>query len=75
MTGSESQPIIVLGAERSGTSVVAEMVHTWGAYAGASERLHAADAHAPRGYWEYMPLSFLSAHSTVCFKNWHIVTL
>ena len=56
MTGSESQPIIVLGAERSGTSVVAEMVHTWGAYAGASEKLHAADAHAPRGYWEYLPL-------------------
>lgn len=56
MTGSESQPIIILGAERSGTSVVAEMVHAWGAYAGASEKLHAADAHAPRGYWEYLPL-------------------
>ena len=56
MISSESQPIIVLGVERSGTSVVAEMVHAWGAYAGASEKLHAADAHAPRGYWEYMPL-------------------
>ena len=56
MTGSESQPIIILGAERSGTSLVAEMVHAWGAFAGASEKLHAADAHAPRGYWEYLPL-------------------
>lgn len=56
MISSESQPIIVLGVERSGTSVVAEMVHAWGAYAGVSEKLHAADAHAPRGYWEYMPL-------------------
>ena len=52
----ESRPIIVLGVERSGTSVVAEMVHRWGAYAGASERLHEADTHAPRGYWEYLPL-------------------
>ena len=52
----ESPPIIVLGAERSGTSVVAEMVHRWGAYAGPSEKLHKADAHAPRGYWEFLPL-------------------
>ena len=34
MIDSESQPIIVLGVERSGTSVGAEMVHRWGAYAG-----------------------------------------
>ena len=49
-------PIIVLGVERSGTSVVAEMVHRWGAYAGAPETLHEADIHAPRGYWEFLPL-------------------
>ena len=49
-------PIIVLGAERSGTSVVAEMIHRWGAYAGEPDKLHAADEHAPRGYWEYLPL-------------------
>ena len=36
---SESHPIIVLGAERSGTSVVVEMVYRWGAYAGPSEKL------------------------------------
>lgn len=56
MISSDSQPIIILGAERSGTSVVAEMAHAWGAFAGASDKLHAADAHAPRGYWEYLPL-------------------
>ena len=56
MIDSENQPIIVLGVERSGTSVVAEMVCKWGAYAGPFEKLHKADAHAPRGYWEYLPL-------------------
>jgi hypothetical protein len=56
MINAENHPIIVLGVERSGTSVVAEMVHRWGAYAGASETLHEADAHAPRGYWEFLPL-------------------
>ena len=56
MIDSESYPIIVLGVERSGTSVVAEMLHRWGAYAGPPEKLHKADAHAPRGYWEFLPL-------------------
>ena len=56
MVNPESHPIIVLGVERSGTSVVAEMVHRWGAYAGSSEKLHSADIHAPRGYWEFLPL-------------------
>ena len=37
MIDSESYPIIVLGVERSGTSVVAEVLHRWGAYAGTSE--------------------------------------
>ena len=49
-------PIIVLGVERSGTSLVAEMIHRWGAYPGDPEKLHEADEHAPRGYWEYLPL-------------------
>ncbi len=46
-------PIIVLGVERSGTSVVTEMVHKWGAYAGEAEKLTQADVHNPQGYWEY----------------------
>ena len=56
MIDSESYPIIVLGVERSGTSVVAEMLHRWGAYAGPPKKLHKADVHAPRGYWEFLPL-------------------
>ena len=53
---SECRPIIILGAERSGTSVVAEMVHEWGAYVGPPEELTPADEHNPRGYWEYKPI-------------------
>ena len=56
MSRAACNPIIVLGVERSGTSVVAEMIHRWGAYAGDQEKLHQADAHAPRGYWEYLPV-------------------
>jgi hypothetical protein len=50
------RPIIVLGAERSGTSVCAEMIHVWGAYAGDPGELPAADELNPRGRWEYLPL-------------------
>jgi len=49
-------PIIVLGVERSGTSVVAEMVHRWGAYPGESEKVRKGDEHNPQGYWEYTPI-------------------
>jgi hypothetical protein len=56
--GHEGRPsgIIVLGSERSGTSVVTEMVHRWGAYAGPSDSLTAGDEHNPHGRWEYEPL-------------------
>jgi hypothetical protein len=50
------RPIIVLGAERSGTSACAEMVHAWGAYVGAPGDLPQADERNPRGRWEYLPL-------------------
>ncbi len=50
------RPVIVLGAERSGTSVCAEMVYAWGAYAGGPGELAAADELNPRGRWEYLPL-------------------
>lgn len=50
------KPIIILGAERSGTSVCAEIVHAWGAYAGDPGELPAADQLNPRGRWEYLPL-------------------
>lgn len=54
--GSRCRPIIVLGPERSGTSVVAEMVHRWGAYAGEPGKIRPADEHNARGYWEYLPI-------------------
>jgi hypothetical protein len=48
--------IIFLGAERSGTSVVTDMIHRWGAYAGEPERLTAAHEQNPQGQWESNPL-------------------
>jgi hypothetical protein len=56
--GHEGRPpgIIVLGSDRSGTSVVTEMVHRWGTYAGPSDKLTPADEHNPHGRWEYEPL-------------------
>jgi hypothetical protein len=56
--GHEGRPlgIIVLGSERSGTSVVTEMIHRWGTYAGPSDNLTPADEHNPHGRWEYAPL-------------------
>ena len=53
---SKSRPIIVFGAERSGTSVVAEMVRRWGAYAGEPEKLRKGDEHNLQGYSEYTPI-------------------
>ena len=48
--------IIVLGAERSGTSAVTDMIHHWGAYAGEPEQLTTASEQNPQGQWEYGPL-------------------
>lgn len=53
---SKPHPILVLGVERSGTSVVVEMVHRWGAYTGEPENLKKADEHNQQGYWEYTPI-------------------
>ena len=50
------RPIIVLGAERSGTSAVAEMVHRWGTHAGDPDDLPEPDHRNERGRWEYQPL-------------------
>ena len=50
------QPILIVGPERSGTSLVAQLVHAWGAYPGDESLLSSADERNPRGYWEYEPL-------------------
>jgi hypothetical protein len=49
-------PIIVIGPERSGTSVIAQMVHRWGAYAGEPANIRGADLRNETGYWEYLPV-------------------
>ena len=49
-------PILIVGPERSGTSLVAQLVHAWGAFAGEESLLSPADERNPRGYWEYTPL-------------------
>jgi hypothetical protein len=50
--------IIVLGMLRSGTSLTAELVRRWGAYAGPEDQLWKSEADDPRGYgyMEYIPL-------------------
>ncbi len=54
------QGIIVLGMPRSGTSLVADLVYRWGAYAGPKQALLKADEWNPQGYWEYIPLKRLN---------------
>ena len=61
------RPIIVIGPERSGTSVVAEMICRWGAYPGEPGKQREADKRNPRGYFEYLPIwDFLGELGT----NW-----
>jgi hypothetical protein len=50
------RPILVLGVERSGTSLVSDLIHRWGADSGDLSRHVAADDHNPRGYFEYQPM-------------------
>ena len=50
------RPILVIGPERSGTSLVTSIIHSWGAYAGNPEHLKEGDVHNPRGYYEYLPI-------------------
>jgi hypothetical protein len=55
------RPIFVLGVDRSGTSLVAELIHRWGASAGDLSLHGQANDANPRGYWEYEPLQRLLA--------------
>lgn len=54
--------IIVLGVMRSGTSLTAELVRLWGAYAGSANHLWESNINDPRGYgyMEYIPLQNLN---------------
>lgn len=55
---SRNRPIIVLGAQRTGTSLAAYIVHEWGASGGQADKLKNQPGHPanPLGYWEYQPL-------------------
>lgn len=46
------RPIIILGVDRSGTSMVAQLAHEWGAFGGDLAELQEGDRANPRGYWE-----------------------
>jgi hypothetical protein len=48
--------IVVLGMHRSGTSLLAEIISRWGAYAGEPEDLIQAGRWNERGHWEFKPL-------------------
>ncbi len=48
--------IVILGMHRSGTSLLAEVAHRWGAYAGEADDIMEGNEWNPRGYWEYWPL-------------------
>ncbi|HYG61808.1 MAG TPA: sulfotransferase [Thermoanaerobaculia bacterium] len=51
-----SRPVIILGVDRSGTSVVAQLTHEWGAYGGDPSSLMRSDSANPHGFWEYLPM-------------------
>ena len=52
---STSTGIIVLGMNRSGTSLAAEIAYQWGAYVDTCLLIEPNDAN-PRGYWEHRSL-------------------
>jgi hypothetical protein len=57
--GKPPGAIFVLGADRSGTSLVAELAVRWGAHPGDPARLGETDELNPRGYFELVPMQEL----------------
>ena len=53
------RPIIILGVDRSGTSLVSEIIWKWGAHSGDLSKLQQANPNNPQGYWEYTPMQDL----------------
>lgn len=49
----ETRQIAVLGMHRSGTSVLAQLIHLMGANAGEEKDFPRADFYNPTGYWEH----------------------
>jgi hypothetical protein len=66
------RPVIVLGTHRSGTSVVSDLVHRWGAYTGDLSHHRQEDHHNPGGFFEYQPMVALLGElaSRTAAWNW-----
>ena len=48
-----ARPIVVVGMDRSGTSLIANLVHVWGAYGGDPTKLSRGHPqYNARGFWE-----------------------
>ncbi|MCB1036845.1 MAG: sulfotransferase [Acidobacteria bacterium] len=73
MAEIKPRPIIILGVDRSGTSMVSEMVSRWGAYGGPDPTLSTGDEKNQRGYWEYEALRPLLDELLLCadVSEWH----
>src|ERR1044071_2908508 len=55
----QSQPILVLGMHRSGTSLITELIAAMGSYAGPPDKLTPPDIFNPTGYWEHIDAGVL----------------
>ncbi|MEA2694696.1 MAG: hypothetical protein QOJ16_4083 [Acidobacteriota bacterium] len=57
--------IFVLGVDRSGTSLLSDLVCRWGAYPGEADVLGETDSYNPQGYFEYSPMQKLLSDLTL----------
>lgn len=67
----QSQPIVVLGMHRSGTSLVTELIAAMGSYAGPPDKLTPPDIFNPSGYWEHVDVGQITRDVLKTFDgNW-----
>lgn len=63
-----TNPILIFGMDRSGTSLVGNLVSRWGAYGGKT-LMTLGDTHNPRGYYENVELAdFVADHLGEVFQ-------
>lgn len=70
---THERPIVVCGMYRSGTSLLAQLVHRWGAFGGDPAWLASGDESNPRGYWQSRRLGKLVSrmHRETAIHPWH----
>jgi Sulfotransferase family len=70
---SSRRPIIILGVERSGTSLVSELASRWGAYGGDPAHLLPPGEMNPQGFFEYRPLIdfLIELHGSAGVSEWY----